>query len=301
MLEKEKTTKNKGLGRGLSALMGGVEKEYSALSSPSAAGTARELPIEFLKPNPYQPRSFFDEDKARELVESIREKGVLQPILVRQKGGQDDYEIIAGERRWRASQAAGLHMVPVHIRDMSDEEALEVALIENIQRHDLNPVEEAQGFKRLMDEFHHTQEQLGRVVGKSRSHVANMLRLLNLPDLVQKMVGENLLTMGHARALVSAKDPLDLAKRIIKDGLSVRKTEALAKGTPEGGAPKTIKSRSVKKLDKDPDTIALENELAGSLGLKVTVDFNSDESGEIRIHYKTLEQLDDICQRLSEN
>lgn len=299
MLQKEKTIKNKGLGRGLSALMGGVEKEYSDINGPEP----RELPIEFLKPSPYQPRLFFDKEKAKELVASIREKGVLQPILVRKVGGIEDYEIIAGERRWRASQAAGLHMVPVHIRQMSDEEALEVALIENIQRQDLNAVEEAQGFKRLMDEFHHTQEQLGRVVGKSRSHVANMLRLLTLPQAVQKMVIEDLLSMGHARALVSAEDPVNLAKHIIKDGLSVRKTETLAKRPAEGVEPKEKPSKSgkVKKLLKDADTIALENDLAGSLGLKVTVDFNNDESGEIRIHYKTLEQLDDICQRLCDS
>lgn len=299
MLQKEKTSKNKGLGRGLSALMGGVEKEYSDISGPAP----RELPVEFLKPSPYQPRLFFDEEKAKELVASIREKGVLQPILVRKVGGVEDYEIIAGERRWRASQAAGLHVVPVHIRQMSDEEALEVALIENIQRQDLNAVEEAQGFKRLMDEFHHTQEQLGRVVGKSRSHVANMLRLLTLPQAVQKMVSKDLLSMGHARALVSAEDPVNLAKRIIKDGLSVRKTETLAKRIAEGVEPKEKSSKpgKVKKLLKDADTIALENDLAGSLGLKVTVDFNNDESGEIRIHYKTLEQLDDICQRLCDS
>lgn len=296
-LKKRKTiNKNKGLGRGLSALMAVQDKEYSNAIAPAASHN-RDLPIEFLVPNPYQPRFYFDEQKSADLIKSIKDRGILQPLLVRRRGNLNEYEIIAGERRWRAAQAAGLHDIPVLIRELSDAEALEIALIENIQRHDLSPIEEAMGYKRLMDEFHHTQEQLSHVVGKSRSHIANILRLLALPDAVRHLVVEGKLSMGHARALITVDDAEAMAKRILAEGLSVRQVEAIIKKGKTSEKP--VKGTKARRLDKDADTLALEKNLSLSLGLKVTIDFNSDESGELRLQYKSLEQLDDICQRLS--
>jgi len=301
MTSKEKTKTQKGLGRGLSALLGSTDKEYADISAP-VASRDRDLPIEFLVPNPYQPRLFFDEEKSADLIRSIKDRGILQPLLVRRRGELDEYEIIAGERRWRAAQAAELHRVPVIIREMTDGEALEIALIENIQRHDLSPIEEAMGYKRLMEEFHHTQEQLGHIVGKSRSHIANILRLLVLPEAVQTMVLQGKLTMGHARALITADDPEAMAKRILSEGLSVRQVEAISKKAKAKSKPQSrAKVNGLKsvKMTKDADTLALENDLSLALGLTVSIEFNSDESGELRLQYKTLEQLDDICQRLS--
>ncbi len=300
MTAKEKAKSQKGLGRGLSALLVSTDKEYADLSAPSASRD-RDLPIEFLVPNPYQPRLFFDEEKSADLIQSIKDRGILQPLLVRRRGDLDEYEIIAGERRWRAAQAAELHHVPVIIREMTDGEALEIALIENIQRHDLSPIEEARGYKRLMDEFHHTQEQLGHIVGKSRSHIANILRMLVLPDSVQKLVMQGKLSMGHARALITVDDAEAVAKRIVAEGLSVRQVEAISKkgkASPASPMKKADRMRPVKQ-NKDADTVALENDLSLALGLTVSIDFNSDESGELRLQYKTLEQLDDICQKLS--
>lgn len=295
-LEK-KTSKNKGLGRGLSALLESTDKEYANIRTAEGSDD-RSLPIEFLVPNPYQPRFYFDEEKSADLIGSIKDRGILQPLLVRRRGNLDEYEIIAGERRWRAAQTAGLHNIPVLIREMSDAEALEIALVENIQHHDLSPVEEAMGYRRLMDEFHHTQEQLGQIVGKSRSHVANILRLLALPDQVRHWVAEGKLTMGHARALIPLKDAEAVALRIIREGLSVRQVEALVR---KGRSNPRTKSSKPLRRDKDGDTIALENDLSRSLGLTVIIDFNEDESGELRVQYKSLEQLDDICRRLGEN
>ena len=300
MSVQEKSKNTKGLGRGLSALLGSTDKEYADIAGPTSVRD-RDLPIEFLVPNPYQPRFYFDEEKSRDLIQSIKDRGILQPLLVRRRGDLDEYEIIAGERRWRAAQAAGLHSVPVMVREMSDGEALEIALIENIQRHDLSPIEEAMGYKRLMDEFHHTQEQLGHIVGRSRSHIANILRLLALPDSVQKLVNEGKLSMGHARALITAEDAESIAEKIISEGLSVRQVEILSK---KGKAKPNVSHRSSPKggsykLDKDPDTIALEKDLSLALGLTVSIEFNNDDSGELRLIYKSLEQLDDICQRLS--
>jgi len=297
----KKYNKNKGLGRGLSALLDSTDKEYANIRTAGGSGD-RNLPIEFLIPNPFQPRFYFDEEKSADLVKSIRDRGILQPLLVRQCKGRDEYEIIAGERRWRAAQAAGLHNVPVIIREMTDGEALEIALIENIQRHDLSPIEEAMGYRRLMDDFHHTQEQLGHIVGKSRSHIANILRLLALPEAVRQLVAEGKLTMGHARALITIEDAEAVALRIIREGLSVRQVEALAK---KGRSKSRSKSRveSTAKtpgLAKDADTLSLENNLSRSLGLTVTIDFTGDESGDLRVQYKTLEQLDDICRRLAD-
>lgn len=290
-----------GLGRGLSSLMSARETAYDDVpttatkSEQKSAG--REIPIEFLVANAYQPRTYFDEEKAQELVDSVKAKGIIQPLLVRQKS-KDKYEIVAGERRWRAAQAAGLHQVPVVIKDLTDEEALEIAIIENIQRHDLNPIEEALGYKRLMDEFSHTQNALGKAVGKSRSHIANMLRLLSLPEIVQKLMQDGALSMGHARALITADDPASLAKLVVKDGLSVRQTEQMAKSLKSNGGDRNSKTPP-KPSDKDADTAAFENELSVAIGLKVELESQNGESGVLKIHYKSLEQLDDICARLN--
>lgn len=299
---KKKAAAKTGLGRGLSSLMDTRETAYdnitpAAVAAPETPRASKEIPIEFLTANEYQPRVHFDDDKAKELTDSVKEKGILQPILVREKG-KDRYEIIAGERRWRAAQAAGLYEVPVVIKEMSDEEALEVAIIENIQRHDLNPIEEALGYKRLMDEFAHTQNALGKAVGKSRSHVANILRLLALPEAVQNYMRDGKLSMGHARALITAEDPAGLAKQVVKDGLSVRQTETLAKAVKLGGGVTSSASQKIGTA-KDVDTIAFENELSASIGLKVEIDSKGGESGVLKIHYKTLEQLDDICAKIN--
>ena len=298
---KKASSQKLGLGRGLSSLMTNRETSYDEIKTvaeetePTKA--ARELPIEFLIANEYQPRIHFDDDKARELTDSVKAKGIIQPLLVRPKG-KDKFEIVAGERRWRAAQAAGLHQVPVVIKEMSDEESLELAIIENIQRHDLNPIEEALGYQRLMDEFSHTQNALGKAVGKSRSHVANMLRLLSLPSGVQNYMRDGRLSMGHARALITSDDPEQLAKMVVRDGLSVRQTEKLAKSN-KGGEQSTKSSGSRKSGYKDPDTEAFENELSASLGLKIELESQNGEEGVLKIHYKSLEQLDDLCAKLN--
>lgn len=297
----KKTTPSKmGLGRGLSSLMSTREAAYDEVETPGKPEekpAGRELPIEFLVANAYQPRTYFDEEKANELVASIKTKGIIQPLLVRPKG-KDKYEIVAGERRWRAAQAAGLHQVPVVIKELTDEEALELAIIENIQRHDLNPIEEALGYKRLMDEFSHTQNALGKAVGKSRSHIANILRLLSLPEVVQKLMQDGTISMGHARALITADDPAMLAKLVVKDGLSVRQTEQMAKSLKTNGASKPSTTKK-KPSNKDADTEAFENELSIAIGLKVELTTQGGESGVLKIHYKTLEQLDDLCVKLN--
>ncbi|MAU41284.1 MAG: chromosome partitioning protein ParB [Kordiimonas sp.] len=311
--------KKQGLGRGLSALLG-ENKAVSAtvaeaqtgdesVTSPSRA-TPQVVPIEMLRPNRYQPRVNFNDDKARELVNSVREKGILQPILVRPDANNaDQYEIIAGERRWRAAQEAQLHQVPIVIKELDDKETLEVALIENIQRHDLNPIEEAKGYHRLMEEFDHTQEQLAQIIGKSRSHIANILRLLNLPEKVQNFVADGQLTMGHARALITADHPDLLAETVLQKGLSVRQTELAARQDKRNTAnTEEHESRArVKKAvkagqdgtQKDADTLALEADLSAATGLRVAVNFQPDESGTVTIHYQSLDQLDDLCHRLS--
>jgi len=280
------------LGRGLSALLGDTEFDQP---EPSGTGQVR-VPVEFLRPNPNQPRKRFSEENLEELAQSIREKGILQPIVVRPIAGESNaYEIVAGERRWRAAQKASMHDVPVSIRELSDSESLEIALIENIQRADLNPIEEAAGFKALMDRFDYTQEQLSEIVGKSRSHVANLLRLLSLPAELQSLVENGSLTAGHGRALLSSPDPADLAKQIIKQDLNVRQAEALAKGRPSQSAkPQSVGTQS---FEKDADTLALEQNLSNSLGLKVSID-HGQNGGLVVVKYKTLEQLDEICRRL---
>jgi ParB family chromosome partitioning protein len=289
--------RRRGLGRGLSALF--ADEQEAASSAPVAieplrTGPVRTLPVEQLHPGKFQPRRQFDPEEMKPLIESVREKGVLQPLLVRRTEG-DAYEIIAGERRWRAAQAAKLHEVPVVVREIDDREALELALVENIQRQDLTPLEEADGYKRLIDEFGHTQEALAQAVGKSRSHIANMLRLLGLPDEVKSLLDSRALSAGHARALIGASNPTALAKEIVDKGLSVRDTEALAneaKGKSKSRAPSSGAASA-----KDADTRALEHDLSQMLGLKVTLDVHG-QGGTISIHYRTLEQLDDVLRRL---
>ena len=281
------------LGRGLASLIGDVGAEGAHVERPRAQ---RRVPIEFLKPNPRNPRRNFDEAELEELAASIREHGVIQPIVVRPvKGAADRYEIIAGERRWRASQRAGLHDVPIVPIEVNDTDALEIMIIENVQREDLNAMEEARGYHALADEFKRTTEDIAKVVGKSRSHVANMMRLTKLPDEVQALISSGELSAGHARALIGVPDAVAAAKRIVQEGLSVRQTEALAheQGVPER---KPQKPR-VAKAEKDADTIALEKRVSDALGLKVAID-HRDPGGMVQIRYGDLDQLDDIMRRL---
>lgn len=284
--------------RGLSALMADVG--VSATDMSEAAPADRVLPIEQLHPNPDQPRRTFDEDHLSDLAASIAQKGIIQPLIVRpdpQRPGA--FQIVAGERRWRAAQRAGLHEVPVVLRNFDDTEVLEVAIIENIQRSDLNAIEEALGFRQLMDRFGHTQEQLSTVLGKSRSHVANLMRLLKLPEEVQEMLRQGTLSAGHARALINAVDPVALAKRVVAAGLSVRETERLAK---TGGSELRRKGRdaSASKSEKDADTRALEGDLSATLGLTVSIDHGAaGDGGHLAIRYRSLDDLDRLCQLLS--
>ncbi|MCC2112028.1 MAG: ParB/RepB/Spo0J family partition protein [Hyphomicrobiales bacterium] len=276
------------LGRGLAALIGDVDSEVGAIDR---ARTQRRLPIEFLRPNPRNPRKSFNEEELAELAASIRERGIVQPVLVRPVGGEtESYEIIAGERRWRAAQRAGLHELPVFVQEVSDKEALELAIIENVQRSDLNALEEAMGYQQLIDEFHYTQAELAEGIGKSRSHVANTLRLLKLPDAVKAEIADGRLSAGHARALVSVSDPEEIANIIINQNLNVRDAEALVKRRKEGGGAKTA-------VEKDADTRALEARLGEALGLLVDIRHKA-KGGELRIKYRSLEQLDEVCRRL---
>jgi ParB family chromosome partitioning protein len=281
------------LGRGLASLIGDVGGEAAHVERPRAQ---RKVPIEFLKANPRNPRRSFSDAELGELADSIKQHGVIQPIVVRPlKGVQDRFEIIAGERRWRASQIAGLHEVPIIPVDVSDNVALEIAIIENVQREDLNAMEEAQGYHALANEFKRSQEEIAKIVGKSRSHVANMMRLTKLPDDVQALISSGELSAGHARALISLPDPSAAAKRIVAEGLNVRQTEALAheEGVPER---KPQKPR-VGKVAKDPDTVALEKRVSDALGLKVSVD-HRDPGGVVQIKYRDLDQLDEIIKKL---
>ncbi len=281
------------LGRGLAALLGDMaEPEVMAASERNGS---KRVPIELVHPNPRNPRRQFGEQDLADLAQSIKEKGVVQPILVRPAKGQaNHYEIIAGERRWRASQRAGQHEIPVVVQDVSDKEALELAIIENVQRSDLNAIEEAFGYEQLIAEFDYTQQDLGQVIGKSRSHVANTLRLLKLPESVKEHLREGRLTAGHARALVTANDPEGLARKIVEEGLTVRDAEALAQAPVATEAAKPAKA----KRDKDADTVALEKTLSDLLGLAVTIDHKANGGGELKVKYRTLEQLDDLCRRL---
>ncbi|PWG17059.1 ParB/RepB/Spo0J family partition protein [Salibaculum griseiflavum] len=291
----ENKTRARGLGRGLSSLMSDVvTQEPTATDGPvSKTNPDRTVPIERIRPNPEQPRRSFDEGALAELADSIRAKGVIQPLIVRET---DDsmYEIVAGERRWRAAQKAGLHELPVLVRDLSDTEVLEFAIIENIQRADLNAVDEATGYRQLMDRFDRTQEDIASALGKSRSHIANLLRLLTLPQDVQAFVVDGRLSAGHARALVGKENALDLARKIIKDGLSVRQVEKLASAKRKNKAPQP------QAVEKDADTKQIEKELAAHLGMPVQIDHASGaENGKLTLKYRDLAQLDDLLRLLS--
>ncbi len=283
----------KGLGRGLSALLADVPQESAAAPAPAPAGQ-RLIPIDRVDANPNQPRRHFDEKDLLDLAGSIKEKGIIQPLLLRTHPTRPDrFEIVAGERRWRAAQMAGIHEVPAVVRDLDDTEVLELAIIENIQRADLNAVEEAQGYRQLMDRFGHTQERLAEALGKSRSHIANLLRLLNLPEPVLEHLRAGRLSAGHARALVPASNPEALARQVIERDLSVRQTEALARDVVRPEA------RKAASPSKDADTRALEADLTANLRLPVTINHAAGGSaGEIRIRYSSLEELDGLCQLL---
>ncbi|WP_338549603.1 ParB/RepB/Spo0J family partition protein [Roseovarius phycicola] len=293
----EKKSK-RGLGRGLSALMADVA-ENPGTSAERPKDADRTLPVENIEPNPDQPRRDFDKGPLEDLAASIKEKGIIQPLIVRvSPRDARRYEIVAGERRWRAAQMAQLHEVPVLVREFDDTEVLEVAIIENIQRADLNPVEEAAGYSQLMERFGHTQEKLATALGKSRSHIANLMRLLNLPNEVQAFLRDGSLSAGHARALVTADDPVSLAKHIIKNGLSVRDAEKLVKSSHN--AKMKDKTASQRSSDKDADTVALEGDLSASLGMKVSLSHKAgQESGQLTITYDSFEQLDELCQKLT--
>ncbi|MGX9356018.1 ParB/RepB/Spo0J family partition protein [Roseobacteraceae bacterium S113] len=289
--------KRRGLGRGLSALMADVDVvETTPTGETQTKSAERVVPIEKIYANPDQPRKQFSEEALEDLSRSIAERGVIQPLIVRAHPSEDDaYEIVAGERRWRAAQRANLHELPIIIRAFSDTEVLEVAIIENVQRADLNPVEEAAGYRALMEKFGHTQDQVAKALGKSRSHIANILRLLSLPDDLQRKVEAGDLSMGHARALLTADDPHGLAALIVKDGLSVRETEkrAKAKNAPKASSPKP-------KVEKDADTRALEGELSAHLGMSVSINhIAGTEGGVMTLKYRDFEQLDDLCRALS--
>ena len=282
------------LGRGLAALIGDVGDEIGAMER---ARGQRRVPVEFLRPSARNPRRNFVEEDLEDLTTSIRERGILQPIIVRSiPGMMDAYEIIAGERRWRAAQRAELHDVPVILVEADDREALEIAIVENVQRTDLNAIEEAAGYERLIAEFGYTQNDLARVIGKSRSHVANTLRLSKLPEPVRKLVSEGAVSAGHARALLSVSDPEFMAQKIIDDGLSVRDIERIVQEEARGETKSAVPSKP--KAVKDPDTRALEKALEEALGLSVSIGHRANGSGEVKIGYKTLEQLDALCHRL---
>ena len=288
-------SERRGLGRGLSALMADVDAPVEPKADAGPRKTETLIDIDRIEPNPDQPRRLFSEDALKELTDSISEKGIIQPLILRiNPKDNSKYEIVAGERRWRAAQRAKLHQVPAIVRELDDTEVLELAIIENIQRADLNAIEEAAGYRQLMDRFGHTQEQLSEALGKSRSHIANLLRLLNLPEDVLAMIQQGDLTAGHARALVTAPDPLALAKQVVKQGLSVRQTEKLAKSVT------TKPSNSNTSPDKDADTKQIERDLSAALGMKVSIDHKSNgEAGTLTVTYKNLEQLDEVCRRLS--
>jgi len=283
----------RGLGRGLSALLG--EADSTAAGEAPWPGDGRDLPIELISRNPDQPRRDFAEEELEELAASIRERGVLQPILVRPAPGEAGrYQIVAGERRWRAAQRAGLHEMPAVIRELDDLKTLEIAIIENVQRVDLNAIEEAFGYRDLIDRFGRTQEEIARIVGKSRSHVANAIRLLGLPETVQRELRAGRLTAGHARALAAAPDPAALARQVLDQGLNVREAEALARRAQAPARPASTPAAPA----KDADTRALEDDLSEALGLAVEI-ADRGGVGEMRIRYGSLEQLDELCRRLT--
>ncbi|MFN3318683.1 MAG: ParB/RepB/Spo0J family partition protein [Allorhizobium sp.] len=281
------------LGRGLAALIGEMDQPVPAGDARPTVNPDRTVPIEFVARSPRNPRRYFDESELQDLAGSIRQHGIVQPVVVRTVG-TDRFEIIAGERRWRAAQLAGLVQIPVIVRDVDDRTALELAIVENVQRADLNPLEEALGYEQLIAEHGYTQNDLGEIIGKSRSHVANSLRLLKLPDPVRDMLADGSLSAGHARALVSTPDPLVLAKTIAQKGMSVRDAEKLAQNhikAQQAPAPAEVRE------SKDSDTIALERSLSDRLGLSVSINHKGG-GGQLKINYKTLDQLEEICRLL---
>jgi len=297
--------RHQGLGRGLSALFADTSRDVAVsggsdaapVATPANGRTVQLIDIAAIRPHPEQPRRQFDEGALQELADSIAARGVIQPIIVR-PSGTDRYEIVAGERRWRAAQKAQLHRMPAIVRDFDEAETLEIALIENIQREDLNPIEEARAYRKLIGQFNHSQDALGRLVGKSRSHVANLMRLLDLPTAVQDQVMANDLSMGHARALIGAPDCERMAADVARRGLSVRDTERLVREARTGGVKKAATGRST-ALAPDADIAALERDLGDLLGMKVSIAHGADGKGAVTVHYSTLDQLDMLCQRMS--
>jgi ParB family chromosome partitioning protein len=285
------------LGRGLATLLGGAETQADGgMAAPRAPN---KLPIEFLRPNPRNPRRQFGEEELAELTASIKEKGISQPSLARPVAGQPShFEIIAGERRWRAAQRAGLHEVPIHSIEADDREALALAIIENVQRSDLDPLEEAAGYEQLLDEFNYSQTDLAKIIGKSRSHVANSLRLLKLPERVKTLLHEGRLSAGHARLLLTSPEPDSLADKIIAQNLSVRDVEQMLEPAPETGRAKGQGPRKREPEEKPADTRALEKSLRDALGLEAVISQSGTEAGELRLRYKTLDQLEFVCRRL---
>ena len=282
---------NKGLGMGLQALLGEAARPPGEAPAQSRGGV-REIEIGRIRPNPHQPRQQFSEESLDELADSIAQRGVLQPILLRPDG--EDYQIVAGERRWRAAQRAQLHAIPAIVREIDETTTAELALIENVQREDLNAIEEAEGYRKLIERHGHTQEDVGRIVHKSRSHVANLLRLLELPEFVKQSLLSGDISMGHARAVATAPDPEDLTREIVAKGLSVRQAESKAKRAKKGPSELVLKPDSA----VDPDLAALERQLGDMLGLKVQV-AHKGQGGTVTLHYSNLDQLDMVCQRLS--
>ncbi|MGV1916653.1 ParB/RepB/Spo0J family partition protein [uncultured Agrobacterium sp.] len=282
------------LGRGLAALIGEMDQPLPVGEPQRAISPDRTVPIEFIARSPRNPRRHFDENELQDLAASIRQHGIVQPVVVRTVD-QNRFEIIAGERRWRAAQLAGFTEVPVIVRDVDDRTALELAIVENVQRSDLNPLEEALGYEQLIAEHGYTQNDLGEIIGKSRSHVANSLRLLKLPDPVRDMLSEGSLSAGHARALVSTSDPTTLAKTIVSKGLSVRDAERMAQNDIRS----QLDPMQPRKPEKDSDTVALERTLSDALGLDVSISHKGN-GGQVRINYKTLEQLEAVCRLLEQ-
>lgn len=297
-----------GLGRGLNALFGDVAVEAPVLATPGAAAKAtpvtgdsvQHVPVGAIRPLPGQPRRHFDENAIAELADSIGLRGLLQPIIVRRAPDGEGYQLVAGERRWRAAQRAGLHQIPALVRELDDAATYEIALVENIQRQDLNAIEEASAYRRLIEDFGHNQEALAKLVGKSRSHVANLMRLLDLPASVQALVGDGSLAMGHARALIGADDAEAIARRVAKEGLSVRAVEALVRTGRGGDAPRKA-PLEFKSADggRDPDIVAVERHLSELLGIGVAIQYAGEGKGALTLKFASLDQLDMICQRLS--
>ncbi len=286
----------KGLGKGLSALLGDVAAPTA--EAPKQAGTST-VPIDLIRANPDQPRRHFPKDELEELAASIRERGVIQPVVLRPDPGRNGgYQLVAGERRWRAAQIAGVHELPAVVRDLDDREVLELAIIENVQRADLNPIEEAAAYQQLAHKFGYSQEELARVMGKSRSHIANALRLLNLPEPVLDMLRDGTLSAGHARALINAPDPVALARKAIAEGWSVRDVERHAREVTGRGNRRTA---APPPSSKDADTAALESDLSAAIGMRVAIGHDQKSGGgEVRIRYRTLEELDNLCQKLTD-